>query len=158
MKSQNRWLIIGIVVVLLAIISAVSGLYIDWLWFDSLNFSQVFTTTLLTKWGLGIGVALIAFAFLFANLMLTRRYLDQKMGGLNDDGREIIFDEEPRIQALLQSANVSRVFAIISTFVAVFFGIVAADKWIIFQQFLNKMSFNINDPIFSRDVGVDIFD
>jgi uncharacterized membrane protein (UPF0182 family) len=158
MKSQNKWVIIGIVLVILAIISAFSRLYVDWLWFGSLDFGGVFKTTLLTKWALGLGVFCLAFIFLFANLMLSRRYLNRQLELTNEDGREIIFDEQPRWDNVLRSANTGWIFAVISFLLAMFIGILAADKWIIVQQFFNSVAFNLKDPIFSKDIAFYVFD
>lgn len=158
MKSQNKWITIGIVLIILAIISALSRLYVDWLWFGSLDFSGVFKTTLLTKWALGIGVFLVAFIFLFFNLMLTRRYLNQRLGLANEDGREIIYDEQPNWEGVLRSANTGWIFAVLSVLVALALGFLAADKWIVVQQYFNSVAFNLKEPIFSRDVAFYIFD
>ena len=105
MNSQKKWVIIIAAAIILAVISSISKLYVDWLWFGSLSFDGVFKTTLFTKWGLGILVFLIAFGFIFANLMLTRRYLNQRLEFTNEDGREIIYDDEqPAWDAMLRSA------------------------------------------------------
>lgn len=158
MKNQSKWVIIGAAVVILGLLSAVSKLYVDWLWFSSLDFGGVFKTTLFTKWGLGIGVFLVAFLIIFANLLLTRRYLNQRLELINDDGREIIHDEEQGWDHLLRSANTGWIFAVISFLLALGMGFIAADKWITVQQYFNRIAFNLKDPIFSRDIGFYIFD
>lgn len=158
MKNQNKWIIIAVALVILAVISAVSRLYVDWLWFSSLDFDGVFKTTLFTKWGLGIGVFLIAFIFIFGNLWLTRRYLNQRLELTNEDGREIIFDEQPGWDTILRSANTGWIFAFMSFLMALGLGFMTAEKWIIVQQYFNRVAFNMKDPIFSRDIGFYIFD
>ncbi|MGI6548789.1 MAG: UPF0182 family protein [Syntrophomonadales bacterium] len=159
MNSQKKWVIIIAAAIILAVISSISKLYVDWLWFGSLSFDGVFKTTLFTKWGLGILVFLIAFGFIFANLMLTRRYLNQRLEFTNEDGREIIYDDEqPAWDAMLRSANTGLIFAVMSFLMALFVGYMAAEKWIVVQQYFHRVAFNLNDPIFNRDIGFYVFD
>ena len=158
MNNQKKWIIIIAAAIILVVISAVSKLYADWLWFGSLNFGGVFKTTLLTRWGLGIAVFLIAFIFIFANLLLTRKYLNQRLELTNEDGREIIFDEQPTWETMLKSANTGWVFGVMSFVLALALGFLAAGKWIIVQQYFNRLAFNLKDPIFNRDIGFYVFD
>jgi hypothetical protein len=52
-----------------------TNLYIDWIWFKSLNYQQVFITILLSELGLRTGVGVVIGILLFLNLLFTRRAL-----------------------------------------------------------------------------------
>ena len=158
MNKSKKWVIIAAVLAVLILISALSKLYVDWLWFSSLVYAEVFKISLLNKWGLGIAVFLFAFLFIFVNLGLTRRYLNQQIKLTNDDGREIIYDEQPGWDAVLHSTNTNLVFALLGFFIALPLGMYGAEKWITVQQYLNRVAFNLKDPIFSRDIGFYVFD
>jgi uncharacterized membrane protein (UPF0182 family) len=157
-NKSKKWVIIAAVLAVLILISALSKLYVDWLWFSSLDYAEVFKISLLNKWGLGIAVFLFAFLFIFVNLGLTRRYLNQQIKLTNDDGREIIYDEQPGWDAVLHSTNTNLVFALLGFFIALPLGMYGAEKWITVQQYLNRVAFNLKDPIFSRDIGFYVFD
>ncbi len=157
MRNQNKWVVIGIILIVLIVISALSRLYVDWLWFISLDFAGVFKTTLFTRWAIGITVFLAAFTFIFANLTLTRRYLGRRLEMSNDDGREIIYNEQLGWDKILRSTNIGWVLGFLSVLLAMVLGFTAADKWIIVQQYFNSVPFNLKDPIFSRDIAFYVF-
>jgi len=70
----RRWLIIAGValVLLLAGFTALSGFFVDLLWFREVGFSQVFWTILRTKIALGLIFGAAFFAILYANLLIVR--------------------------------------------------------------------------------------
>lgn len=156
-QNRNRVILIGLLAVGI-IISALSRFYVDWLWFESLSFGQVFTTTFITKWGVGIGVFLFTLFFVVGNLMIARRYLIRKITPVNEDGREIIFDEEAGLDVETKSRGISSIFVVFTGLGALSAALMAADKWIIIKQYFNQVPFNIADPIFNRDIAFFVFD
>ena len=87
---MNKKLIIGFfgLFVIILIWSAVS-LYPEWLWFENLEFSSVFWTMLLSKFGIGLVVWLVFMLIVFINLYLARRMSPRTGPGIdlksNDD-------------------------------------------------------------------------
>ena len=156
-NKRGKWTIAGIILLLLVLMSAFSRLYVDWLWFGSLGFGQIFKTIFLTKWALGAAVFLLAFIFLFGNLMLTRRYLNRQLIDTTADGREIIYDEPSAWEGMLRSSNLGWLFAALSALVSLGLAFAASDKWIVVQQYLHSVGFNLKDPVFSRDIGFYVF-
>ncbi len=156
-QNRNRVILIGLLAVGI-VISALSRFYVDWLWFESLSFGQVFTTTFITKWGVGIGVFLFTLFFVVGNLMIARRYLIRKITPVNEDGREIIFDEEAGLDVETKSRGISSIFVVFTGLGALSAALMAADKWIIIKQYFNQVPFNIADPIFNRDIAFFVFD
>ncbi len=158
MNKSKKWVIIGAALAVLLLFSAASRLYVDWLWFNSLGYAAVFKISLLNKWGLGIAVFLFAFVFLYVNLALTGRYLDQQIKPTNDDGREIIYDDRPGWDNVWRSTNTNLAYAFLAFLISLPLGMYGAEKWITVQQYINRVAFNLRDPIFNRDIGFYVFD
>jgi len=157
-NKSKKWVIIGAALAVLLLFSAASRLYVDWLWFNSLGYAAVFKISLLNKWGLGIAVFLFAFVFLYVNLALTGRYLDQQIKPTNDDGREIIYDDRPGWDNVWRSTNTNLAYAFLAFLISLPLGMYGAEKWITVQQYINRVAFNLRDPIFNRDIGFYVFD
>ena len=65
-KTKNlKWIIIGIILLVVIIVGAVASVYIDLIWFKSVQYVAVFWKILLTK-----GVVMLFFAVLFFILSL----------------------------------------------------------------------------------------
>ena len=74
--SRRRRLIIIVAAVLAALVvafTALSGFFVDVLWFREVGFSDVYWTVLRTRVLLGLAFGLVFFALLFANLWIVRR-------------------------------------------------------------------------------------
>ena len=72
----RRRLIIIVVVVLAALLlafTALSGFFVDILWFREVRLSDVFWTVLRTKVFLGLALGLTFFVLLYSNLWIVRR-------------------------------------------------------------------------------------
>jgi uncharacterized membrane protein (UPF0182 family) len=71
----RRWplILIGLVVLLIILFTALSGFVIDLLWYREIQQSGVFWTVLRTKFVLAIVFGLLFFAILYVNLLIARR-------------------------------------------------------------------------------------
>lgn len=137
--------------------------YTEWLWFKSISFQSVFMTILLNKITIYAIVFILTFLVFFVNLWLTRRNVSEVKPRPHEteDGREIIYLDEPQKtpwQELMAGKKGKWIFIVFSLFGAFIVSSVAAENWLVVQQFLNKVSFNINDPIFKKDLGFYFFD
>ena len=56
--------VIAAVILFFSLIGWATHLYTDWLWFNSLNYQQVFKTILVSELGLRLAVGLATFVFL----------------------------------------------------------------------------------------------
>ena len=128
------------------------GNYIDWLWFKSLDFQNVITITLVSRWALYALVFIIAFAFVFINLRLSKRNARPGPDDTIDmeDGEDVIYlhPEKTRFQGLLNHPMADWIFIVISLFVAFVVASTVGEKWVI-QQYLNRVPFG-SDPVFER--------
>src|SRR4029453_13088541 len=71
----RRWplFVIGILVLLFVLFTALSGFVIDLLWYREIDQSGVFWTVLRTKFVLALVFGLLFFGALYANLLIARR-------------------------------------------------------------------------------------
>lgn len=164
MKLGMRWFILTIaflVVFFSSFISWGAGLYIDWLWFKSLNYQSVFVTYLFSELGIGFAVGIFAFLFLFVNLLFTRRSVINAARSLQFEAESDleegnVFHQIPWSQ-YINNRNLTTVFVVISLILAYLLGKAATGNWIILQKFLNPTMFGIADPVFQKDIGFYVF-
>jgi uncharacterized membrane protein (UPF0182 family) len=153
--SRRRRLLLSVVLVLAALIvgfTALSGFFIDVLWFREVGFSDVFWTILRTKLALGVAFGLIFFALLFVNLWIVRRTTPRYATFTPE--QEII--ERYRLQFEPYAWWVIPLFAAV---IAVFVGFGVTGEWRTFLLWRNSsgVTFGNPDPLFGRDPAFYIF-
>jgi uncharacterized membrane protein (UPF0182 family) len=140
------------VVLLLAfgVLAQAVPLYTDWLWFQEVGFTQVFTTILSIRGALFTAVALAVLVFLYANLTFAvRTAAPDVLWELEDQlglpGRVVI---EPIIRRFLP---------VVVTLISLGSGLRASAHWEIALAYVNAEAFGTADPLFGRDLGFFIF-
>ena len=120
------------------------SLYIDYLWFNSLGYLEVFQITLKSKgifWLLGFA---LSFLILGLNLSLaTRRHHG-------------IYWMSPELQALARKGT-QLIFWLAILVLSVLVGIVVQGQWLTFLQYWNRIPSGLSDPIFAQDISFYIF-
>lgn len=151
-----------ILVVILGILSLLTGIYTEWLWFDSVNFASVFTTILLSKIAVYAVFFVYSFLLFYINLLVIRKNMKaQGPTRFIDEGNEVIFlGQEKHVnpwQDLLQGPYAKWIFILFSLMAAFILSSISANKWIVVQQFINRVSVGTIDPVFSKDLGFYFF-
>lgn len=152
-----KWVL---VLALLGLASLAAGLYTDWLWFDSLNYSRVFNTILLNKIGLYLIIFLITFLIFYLNLSLTRRHQrEEDRPSETEAGREIIYMEPESSQwrNFLQGRLATWIFLGVSLLAALMVSSASSQNWIVVQQFFNRVATGTTDPVFHMDLAFYFF-
>jgi uncharacterized protein len=132
---------------LLVFFPAIVSFHADLLWFREVGFTRVFTTEILARLGLFLGVALISFAILFGNARFAQRgrvfnpYVIQGAQGPPLDLTEAVR------RLTLPATGV----------LSVFLGLAATGWWMLVLQAVNGVRFGTVDPVFGRDVGYYVF-
>jgi uncharacterized protein len=128
-----------------AMISA-SGIYVDWLWFESVGFIGVWTTVLTTKIALFIVAGLITSLIITLNIFLAyrRRPFDVSMA-MEADNLE-------RYRATINPIR-KLVFAGISVVLFYFGGTSGVQLWSSWLLFKNSTEFGVKDPQFGMDIS-----
>lgn len=122
--------IFGLLIIIFAVLLILSGLYADWLWFDSLGYISVFKTVLFSKLGLGTVVFLLFFVLLLLNFMVLKK----------------------RSDSIHQ-----KIYLSIIAGVSLLAGIISSTYWFVVLKFLNYVGFGFVDPIFKNDIGFYMF-
>jgi uncharacterized membrane protein (UPF0182 family) len=155
-RSLRRWVILaGAAVIFVAILlSALSGFYVDLLWFREVHFSGVFWTEFRAKVLLGLIFGVIFFGLLLANLVIVRRLTP----------RFRPFSPEQEVMERYRAAFEPHARTIVvgfSLLIAVFVGIAASGQWQTFLLWRSVGSVKFGaahlDPVFHRDPSFYIF-
>jgi uncharacterized protein len=144
--------VVAIVVGLVIAFTALSGFFIDILWFREVGFSDVYWTILRTKAALAIAFGLVFFAVLYANLWIVRR-ITPRYRALTPE-QEIV--ERYRMQFEPYAWWVIPMFAAV---IAVFVGLGVTGQWRTFLLWRNSsgVTFGTVEPLFHRDPAFYIF-
>lgn len=162
MPKGLKWLsyvIAGALVVLLLLARWGANLYVDWLWFKSLGYTQVFTTILLSEIGLRFLVGIAAFIFIFVNLMLTRKAVLQRLNSRQYmESEDIITIYQSPLSKFLTPRLLTLFYIGAGLLLGLFASTAVTGDWVILQKFLHQTSFGYNDPIFNNDIGKYVFE
>ena len=137
---------IGILVALGAFVLSLSGFYADWLWFKSVDFTNVWSTVLFTKVGLFVVTGLITTFIISLNIYLAFRkrpfYVPLAVEA----------DNLERYRAQIEPIR-RWVFLAIVAALFYFSGTSGSTLWSTWLLFNNSTSFGIKDPQFGMDIS-----
>jgi uncharacterized membrane protein (UPF0182 family) len=155
-RARRAWFVgIGAVVILVAIVlSAMSGFYVDLLWFREVHFSGVFWSVFWSKIVLGLIFGVVFFGLLLANLVVVRR-LTPRFRPFSPE-QEVI----ERYRAAFEPYARWIVLGF-SGFIAIFVGVAAAAQWQTFLLWKSaggvQFGAKFADQVFHRDPSFYIF-
>jgi len=140
----------GILFALGALLVYFSGFYIDWLWFNSVDFTSVWTTVLATKIQLFLIVGLLTSLVISLNIFIAykRRPLYVPTS-IEINGVERLRGQIEPIRML--------VFLGIVVVLTYFAGTSGTAFWRQWLQFTNSTSFGVKDPQFNLDISFFVF-
>jgi uncharacterized protein len=136
--------------ILFTSLRGIAGFYTDYLWFDSLELSSVWTGILGTKIALGAVFTAIFFVVAFANLTMADRLAPKFRPSGPEDELLNRYHQVVDRRAGLVRAGVSLLFALIA-------GVGVSSQWNQWILFRNGGDFGTNDAIFDTDVGFYVF-
>lgn len=139
-----------IVLVALSLLGQVIPLYTDYLWFQEVKLTSVFTTILWTKAALALAAGL-AFALL--------AYVNVRLAARSTSGDVLVELDDPfGLPSRLVIEPLFRKFLLPGALVLGFLAASqAAAQWETVLRFLNAQPFNTQDPLFGRDIGFYVF-
>jgi len=141
---------LAITLTILAVITgalvALSGFYVDWLWFNSVGFTDVWTTVLTTKVALFVIAGLLTSLIISLNVYLAFRrrpfYVPTSVEADNLERYRATIDPIRKL-----------VFAGIVLVLFYFGGTSATNLWTSWLLFRNSTEFGIQDPQFGLDIS-----
>ena len=148
---------IGICLILLGL---ASDFLVDWLWFSSIGYLQVFWTTIGAKavvfFAVWTGTAIILWLNGWLAVRLARRQLTQSVSTFtwNLSG----YVPPPDLLALVRDRLPwPRVIAGGAGLLALLVAAAEVGNWGIFLRFLYQVPFGADDPLYSKDIGFYLF-
>jgi uncharacterized protein len=151
-RRRTLFIVLGSILLLLLLFTALSGFYIDLLWYREVQLSSVFLKVLSTKGFLGIVFGLVFFALLYVNLLIVRR--------LKPPFQPVSLEQEmiERYRVALEP-SLRWLLPTLAAVLALFVGLGAAAQWESFLLWRNSsgVSFGTRDPQFHRDVAFYVF-
>ncbi len=149
--QARRFLLIGLILLIGFFVGQrILALYLDYLWFDSLHYAAVFTTTLKLKCGLFIGFALATLVLIRTPFWLLERasHLERIQTSFEINGQPVAFS--PRFPLRTTAWLVAGVMSI-------YFGFSMASDWSQYALLFHQSPTSAMDPIFGRQVGYYLF-
>jgi uncharacterized membrane protein (UPF0182 family) len=138
------------IIILVIVISAntLIRLFTDWLWFQEVGMTELFSTPLKAQLAIGLAVGILTFLILYVNLRfaMPRAASDQIAFRFIEGKFQIDMSKYGRLIATL-------VVLVLSFFT----GLVGAANWDTALAYLNATPFGLSDPIFNRDIGFYFF-
>jgi uncharacterized protein len=137
-KNMNRSVNIIILVVFLVISFGrkIVTLIVDYMWFDSLGYKQLFLTPISAKVSLFIQFFILTFIIFFINDKIAFHFKKEKEN---------------------EKTLLNKFHLFVGLAISFFIGIYASLNWNIYLKYLNGTSFNLLDPIFSKDIAYYVF-
>ena len=137
-------------VALIIVVSVVSGVWTDYLWFHSVGYTSVFGTTYGTKWLLFLVTAIFMAAVVGANAWLAYRLRPPFRPSAADQqslaGYRTVVDPHRRL-----------VLGLLLGLIGLITGLSAASSWQTWLLFANRTSFHRTDPQFHLDLSFFVF-
>jgi len=137
---------VGILVAVGIALVSLSGFYADWLWYKSVNYTNVWSTTLFTKIYLFIGFGLITSLFVLLNVYLAYRRRPVSVSMLAEN------DNLERYRAQLEPLR-KVAFAGVGLAVFYFAGTAGTSLWRSWLLFKNSTEFGVKDVQFNLDIS-----
>lgn len=147
---RKVFLMLGLFLVLFVLYHDAVPLYTDWLWFQEVGYSGVFTTTIVAKSILFCVAALAFFTLFYSNARYARRLAPEQAD------RFLMEKFGPEWGASLQRAVGWIVFGG-AVFLSLWAGRLAADNWTQWLTFQHAVPFHRADPVFGYDIGFYVF-
>ncbi len=144
--SSRVLLILAGILALFIVINIAKGIYTEWLWFNSLGYSSVYTTILKTKILVFFSAAVIFGILFLGNLVLATRLTPKTESG---------FWPWTIVRQLHQLSKWSIITG--TALLSLIFGLVAQGNWEVVLRFFNGQPFGIADPVFHKEVSFYIF-
>ena len=135
-----------ILAVIAGVVVALSGVYVDWLWFKSVGFTDVWSTVLTTKVALFIAFGLITSSIISLNIFLAFRSRPFNVAmAMEADNLE-------RYRATIDPIR-KLVFAGVVVVLFYFGGSSGVQLWSSWLLFKNSTDFGVKDPQFNMDIS-----
>ncbi len=175
-RSRNITIWLGLGLLLFSLIcvfsSTLIALYTDHLWFQSLDYTQIFNTRLVASLGLTAVAVAVAVAFLILNWSFLPYWIGPEVEELrplaNTGGTSVLNAIVTILRLFTPAARqgepdttirpLRRLFSVAGLVIGVIIGLSFSGLWRTYLLSQNGIPFGLDDPIFGMDVSFYIFD
>ncbi len=142
--------VVAVVAVLFMSLRGIASFYTDYLWFDSLGLSSVWSGVLRAKVALGLIFTGVFFALLWINLLIADRLAPRfRPSGPEEELLERYYDLVGRRSGMIRLIAAG-LFALIA-------GLGVSQQWRSWLLFTNRVNFGEKDPLHGLDIGFYVF-
>ena len=149
---MSKKLIIGIGLLAVLLVWSLVSIYPDWLWFKNLNFSPIFWTMLLSKFGFGTIVWLLLILIISIKVYAAKRLIPKKKTGVTLDDEVTFITQLGLSSKALNTLLIA--FVLLLSFIIASRG---SNQWDMVLRYLYQQPFGNPDPIFGKDIGFYVF-
>ncbi|MFB7737457.1 UPF0182 family protein [Streptomyces sp. NPDC056112] len=150
-RARTLLMTLGVLAVLGMVFAMFAGFWTDWLWYRSVHYSSVFTTTLWTKIGLFFVFGLLMAAAVGLNIWLAHR--------LRPPLSAMSMEQQSLDRYRMSIAPYKKwLLCGITALVGLIAGASAASEWRTWLMWVNGVPFGKQDPQFHLDVSFYAFD
>lgn len=150
-RVRTLLMTLGVLAVLAMAFVMFAGFWTDWLWYRSVAFSSVFTTTLWTKIGLFLVFGLLMAVAIGVNIWLAHR--------LRPPLSAMSLEQQSLDRYRMSVAPYKKwVLLAVTALVGLIAGASASGQWRTWLMYVNGVSFGQKDPQFKLDVSFYAFD
>ncbi|MEU3537756.1 UPF0182 family protein [Streptomyces paromomycinus] len=150
-RIRTLLMTLGVLAVLAMLFVMFSGFWTDWLWYRSVKFSSVFTTTLWTKIGLFAAFGALMATAVGVNIWLAHR-LRPPLSAMSMEQQSL-----DRYRMGIAPYKKWALLAVTAV-VGLIAGASASGQWRTWLQWVNGVPFGQQDPQFGKDVAFYAFD
>ena len=145
------WILAGVAFLVFYVSSSVIEFVVDYLWFSSLGYLQVFTQVLMLRIWLGVAAGVVAFALIFGNLWLALKGLGNPAESLPPE-----IANSP-LGLLISSRNLTAAALVAGGVIGLLIGLATSSAWNTVLLYRSGGSFGTVESIFGRDAGFYVF-
>ena len=150
--SKSARLLLMVLVVIWFTHRTATEIAIDWMWFDAVGYLEVFETSLMAQVSLFVVGFVTAAAFIGLNIRRALRSTPIDPMAFQVVTGEMVVD--PR-----QVKGIIKLLAWVLTLLPAFvFGMVASSLWLEVLSFVERVPFDVVDPVFGYDVAFYVFE
>ncbi len=160
MRPRTLLIILAALVIsFLIVLSFADGLLVDFLWFNTLGFGQIFSITLIAQAAIFGGVWLVTFVAAGANgLIALRLSHDRERLRVVRRGEEVTEVNLPELIRSLGERIPWRVIVLgVSAILALFVASSESSSWDVYLKALHGVAFGVKEPAFGIDVCFFVF-
>lgn len=141
-SSRTMWIIIALFLLLISFNWIVTT-YTDWIWFQAMDYDDVWLKQLGYRIVLFVIGFVVALLFMWGNWVIARK--------------RALRTTNPLQPQILKLGWAKWVIALVAIFLAFGFGSGVSSQWEIALQFLYRTNFGVADPLFGQDVSFYLF-